>query len=95
MNALLDRVPNSPLGVPAEPALPSLDFAAKDLETKALESRPEVHAARHHVDHMKAELWAARSEYLPDASLQYCRRVFDNDRKDDNIVMVKFNVHFL
>lgn len=96
LNALLDRAPFEPLGKPAEPPLPSIDLKYEDLEDIALENRPEVHAARHHVDHTKAEQWAARSEFLPNAMLQYSRRTFDGDEMpDDNIVMVKFNVPML
>lgn len=97
LNALLDRLPDEPLGKPVEPSLPSIDLNYADLEKLALENRPEVHAAHHHVDHMKAEQWAARSEFLPDAMLQYSRRTFsgESEMKDDNIVMVKFNVPIL
>ena len=96
LNALLDRHPNVTLGRPGEPPLPSKEFRYEDLEQVALENRPEVHAARHHVDHMKAELHATEADFLPDAMLQYSRRTFSGtDMKDDNIVMVKFNVPIL
>ncbi len=96
LNALLDRRPDVPLGKPIEPPLPSVDLNYEDLENIGLENRPEVHAARHHVDHMKAEQWATRADFLPDTMIQYSRRTFDGgDMKDDNIVMVKFNVPIL
>lgn len=96
LNALLDRSPSSPLGKPVEPSLPSLQLSYEDLEPMALRHRPEVHAAHHHVDHMKAEQWAARADFLPDTMVQYSRRTFTGgDMKDDNIVMVKFNVPVL
>ncbi len=95
LNALLDRIPDSPLPKPAEPSLPvaSLDYAS--LEKIAWQNRPELHAARHHVNHMGADLAVAQADFLPDATVQYSRRTFKNDMPDDNIVMVKFNVPFL
>lgn len=96
LNALLDRAPDFPLGRPAEPPLPKENLEYEELEVIALESRPELDAARHHVDHMKAEQWAARADFLPDTMLQYTRREFDNpEMLDDNVIMVKFNVPVL
>lgn len=94
LNALLDRRPHDALGKPAEPDLPPLELDYEGLERVALESRPELHAARHHVDHMKAELRSTKADFLPDTTVQYTRRVFD-DMKDDNVVMVKWNVPIL
>jgi outer membrane protein TolC len=91
LNALLDRKPGDSLGKPDEPSLPPFELTYEDLETMALENRPELHAARHHVDHMNAELWSTRADFLPDTTVQYSRRVLD-DASDDNILMVKFNV---
>lgn len=91
LNALLNRVPDAPLGKPTEPALPALEWTYANLEKIALENRPELHAAQHHVDHMNAELSATRSDLLPDTMVQYSRRTL-KDAPDDNIVMVKFNV---
>src|SRR3989338_7686192 len=90
LNALLDLSPNEFLGRPAAPPLPKADLKFEELEQIALELRPELDAARHHVGHMKAEQWSARADFLPDAMLQYTRRTFDSeDMQDDNIVMVK------
>lgn len=96
LNALLDQGPNEPLARPLEPPLPSAELDYASLEEVAMENRPEVHAARHHVDHMKADLWATRADWLPDTMVQYSRRTFDaGEMQDDNIVMVKFNVPVL
>ena len=94
LNALINQPPDAPLGKPSEPALPSFEFVYSELEKVALENRPEVHAAHHHVDHMTAELSATRADFLPDTMLQYSRRTFSGgaSQRDDNIVMVKFNV---
>ncbi len=93
LNALLNQPPETPLGKPTEPPLPSLDVSYPELEKIALEKRPELLAAQHHVNHMQAELSSARTEFLPDTMVQYSRRTFsDSEGQDDNIVMVKFNV---
>ena len=95
LNALLDREPIFEIGKPLEPALGEFSLTYDELVKTALENRPEVHSARHHVSHMDAELGSARSDFIPDPMIQYSRRTFDNDMKDDNILMVKFNVPFV
>lgn len=92
LNALLDRAPDSLLPQPVEPALPNLSLSYEELEKTASQNRPELHAARHHVNHMDADLGLARTDFIPDAMLQYSRRTFKDETPDDNIVMVKFNV---
>ena len=95
LNSLLDRDPNFEIGKPQEPALGTFNLTYEELVKIALENRPEVHAARHHVNHMDSELLSAKSDFIPDPMFQYSRRTFDNDTKDDNILMVKFNVPFI
>ena len=93
-NALLNQPPDAPLGKPTEPSLPSFELTYPELEKMALENRPELRAARHHVDHLQAELSATRADFLPDTTVQYSRRTFSGEanQRDDNILMVKFNV---
>ncbi|MBI3252827.1 MAG: TolC family protein [Candidatus Omnitrophica bacterium] len=95
LNALFDRAPDAALPKPAEPSLPDISLDYASLEKIAWQNRPELHAARHHVDHMGADLALAQADFLPDATLQYSRRTFKDQTPDDNIVMVKFNVPFL
>jgi len=92
LNALLNRRPDSSLGKPVEPGLAPFDISYDDLVKIAQANRPEVRSARHHVEQTKADLRVAWSEFLPDTYFQYSRRTFDNDEKDDNIFIVKFNV---
>lgn len=94
LNALLNQSPDALLGKPVEPPLPSLDFTYPVLEKMALEHRPELRSARHHVNHMQSELSVARADFLPDTMVQYSRRTFSggDSPPDDNIIMVKFNV---
>ena len=94
LNALLDRGPDEPLGMPEDPGLAPLHLTYKDLEEAALSQRPEVRAAGHYIEHMKANLSAQRAEYLPDFSLQYTRRTRDG-MASDSIAMLKMSLPFL
>ncbi len=94
LNALLDKGPEEPLGLAQEPPLAPLAYGYEELEQIALSERPEVHAAAHHVDHMRASLAASRSEYLPDFMVQYTLRTRDG-MPNDSIGMVKMSLPFL
>lgn len=94
LNALLDRRPEEPISAQEEPPLASIDLSFDELEKMALENRPEVHAASHHVNHMKAELAAMKADYLPDTMIQYTRRQVEG-READAIAMFKFNLPFV
>ncbi|MBI3292853.1 MAG: TolC family protein [Elusimicrobia bacterium] len=94
LNALLNRPTNALLGIPEGPPLAPFRYTAQQLEELALQFRPELDAARHHVDHMRSELAATRAEYLPDTMLQYTfreRRGMPNDA----VAMVRVNVPFV
>ncbi len=94
LNALLDREAESPLETAEEPPVAPLAYAYKELEEIALAERPEVHAASHHVSHMRANLAASRSEALPDFSLQYTRRTRQG-LPADSVGVVKMSLPFL
>lgn len=93
LNALLARPVETPLEAEEEPKLEPIPEAA-ELEKSAFANRPEVHAAGHHVDHMRAELAAQRADYLPDFMLQYTLRERNNMRPD-SVAMVKMTLPFL
>lgn len=90
-NALLDRHPEEPVVPTQEPPIEPFEYTFADLERMALDNRPEIHAASHHVDHMKAELAASRADYLPDTMIQYSRRTMEG-RRPDAVAMFKLNV---
>ncbi len=92
LNALLGRESGFPVAKPSEPPWPNISDSDESLVSLALNHRPELVAARHHVEHMGADLAAAYNEFLPDTMLQYSRRTFDNGMADDNIYMIKVNV---
>lgn len=91
LNALLDRSPEEPISAQEEPSMVALNYSFADLERTALENRPEVMAAHHHVTHMQAELAAARADYLPDTMVQYTWRTRDGE-PNDAVAMFKLNL---
>lgn len=93
LNALLARAPDTPFEATEEPRVEPLPEPA-ELEAAALANRPELHAAGHHVDHMRAELAAMRADYLPDFTFQYTWRTRDGMRPDA-VAMAKMSLPFL
>ncbi len=93
LNALLDRSPEEPLAALEEPVPAPLAYSYADLEQMALERRPEVLAVRHEVERRDAELDAAKADYLPDFTLQYSWRSFENG-PSDSIAMAKMTLPF-
>lgn len=95
LNSLLNRKPFvTAFGKPVEPRLAPLNQDYDQLIKTALQRRPEVHAARHHLEHEKTLVSSAWAELLPDTNFQYSRRTFSDGQKDDNIFIVKFSVPF-
>lgn len=92
LNVLLGRESGFPVAKPSEPQWPDILDSDESLMSSALNHRPELMAARHHVEHMNADLAAAYNEFLPDTMLQYSRRTFDNGMAGDNIYMIKINI---
>lgn len=93
LNALLDKSPQEPVGSAQEPPLEPIPYSYEELEAIALAERPEVHAAGHHVDHMRANLAASRADYLPDFMVQYTLRTRAG-MPNDSVGMVKANLPF-
>lgn len=94
LNALLDKDAEAAVGLAQEPPLAPLAYAYDELSRIALAERPEVHAAAHHVDHMRANLASSRSDYLPDFMVQYTRRTRVG-MPNDSVGMVKMTLPFL
>lgn len=70
INALLNRPPEAPLGKPKELGAPAESFDLQDLASKALESRPDLLAARLRTRASEAGLKVANREAtLPDFSV--------------------------
>ena len=94
LNSLMDRRPEEPLGAAEEPGLAPIKYTFDELEQMALQTRPEVHAAAHHIAHMEAELKAVKADYLPDPTLQYTWRTREG-MESDAVALVKFNLPFI
>lgn len=94
LNALLARAPGEPILAAAEPEEAASEPAQEALEALALERRPEVHGAAHHVEHMRAELSAKRADYLPDFMVQYTWRTRVG-MPSDAVGVVKMTLPFL
>lgn len=93
LNALLSRAPEAPFEAAEEPKVQATPDTAA-LELSALANRPEVHAANHHVEHMRAEVAAQRADYLPDFMFQYTWRTRVGMRPDA-VGVVKMTLPFL
>jgi outer membrane protein, heavy metal efflux system len=93
LNSLLARPAETPVEAVEEPLVTAAPQNS-DLERTALSNRPEVHAAGHHVDHMRAELAAQRADYLPDFMLQYTWRTRVG-MPSDAVAVVKMTLPFL
>ena len=65
LNALLDRLPHSPLGVPEEFEIPKLEYTNEEIEKLAIEKRPALMAMKHGVEKSKKALTLAKMQYLP------------------------------
>ncbi len=92
LKTLMNRVFDVPLGTPEAPTmreLPNVDA----LEHWALSNRPEVRAAEHHIEHLRANRAVAKLEYVPDFEVRYAYRtrpLLDND----SMVMVGIELPF-
>lgn len=74
LNSLLNRPPQSPLGVPQDIEVQPLSQSLEELQARAVKARPEVEEAALAVERGRTALALGRSEYLPDIMLQYRQR---------------------
>ena len=81
LNTLLDRDPLSPLGLPQEPTLRSLNATIDDLHSLALGARPELKAAELAVQQSEQSRALAQRQYYPDFNVQFQR--FQNFQAND------------
>lgn len=94
LNALLGRNADAPLGTPADPDSAKLGQTLAELETAALQIRPELREARLDVERARMSVSLARQEFLPDLMLQYRRRD-DSMRNRTDDAIVGFSMPFL
>ncbi|MBK8576497.1 MAG: TolC family protein [Elusimicrobia bacterium] len=91
LNTLLNRSPESPLGIPQEPNPQTLALSLAQLEAQAVESRPDLRGAALAVEKSRTQVTLGRSDYLPDLMLQYRRRDMA-DGMDSHDAMVGFTL---
>jgi outer membrane protein TolC len=70
LNVLMNRPPQTPLGVPGEQAFEPVELSLPDLEGLALANRPELIIAQRKVDAAQTRLAAARKEWIPDPTFR-------------------------
>jgi len=81
LNTVLDRDPLSPLGIPHEPSLVSIDTPIGDLHRLALNARPELKAAELAVQQSEQFRALAQRQYYPDFNVTFQR--FQNIQAHD------------
>jgi len=69
INALLDRRPDSPLGLPPNEKADTIGFTLAELESKAGEAAPELRRDRKMLERAETALNLAHKDYYPDATL--------------------------
>ncbi len=70
LNVLMNRPPETLLGVPGELTFEPVELSLADLEAMALANRPELIAAQKKLEAAQAMLAASRKEWIPDPSLR-------------------------
>lgn len=81
LNTLLDRDPTASLSVPQEPSRVSLDKTMDDLQSLALNARPELKAADLAVQKYEQSHALAQRQYYPDFNVMFQR--FQNFQAND------------
>lgn len=66
LRTLLNRSPDGPLGIPAEVPYRGVTLSLEELQTRALDRRPEIKAAALMLESRKKARSLARKNYLPD-----------------------------
>src|SRR3990172_1021712 len=66
INALLNRLTDTPLGQPEEPTYRKFSLTLEDLQQQALQIRPEIKAATFAIEKSEKAKNLARRNYLPD-----------------------------
>ncbi|GJL63797.1 MAG: cytochrome c [Nitrospirales bacterium] len=73
LNILLDRDPQSSLGVPRQPPLQSLGYSLEHMQEHALRSRPELQEAEFAIAQYQAATKLARLRYYPQLRVELQR----------------------
>lgn len=91
LNVLLNRPPESPLGEPGAFESIPLNRSFEELQTLALEQRPELQSLSHGIEQKEVLYDLARKQYYPNlmAGVQYWQ---SNERKDQMSATLSINI---
>ena len=91
LNTLLNRDPQTEMGIPEDPSSPSMKEDLQQLQAQALKTRPDLQESALGVERTGTAVGIARSDYLPDLMLQYRRRDMMNG-PDSQDAIVGFSI---
>lgn len=94
LNAILDRLPHSPLGIPEEFTIPELEKSREEIEEFALEHRQTLKAMEYMVQKSKTAYSLAKMEYLPNFMVKFMQEEMEMDMGTESSkgVMVSMNI---
>ncbi len=87
LNTLLNRSPESVLGTPEDPHPEPLTLSLKELESLALEKRPDLKEADYSLKKGEAALKLSKAQYLPDIMLQFRQRDMEAERDSQDFIV--------
>ncbi len=94
LNAILNRPPDSPLGIPEEFTVPKLERSRKEIEGFALEHRQALKAMEYGVEKSQTAYKLAKMSYLPDFGIKFMRTEMETSMNTETTggVMLSINI---
>lgn len=77
LNALLNRLPHSPLGIPEEFSIPEVSLSETEFEELALEHRQALRAMEYEMEKSRIAYSLAKMEYLPNFMIKLMQEEMD------------------
>ncbi len=87
LNTLLNRPPDSPLGIPEDPHPTAIMLRYDEVAELALRRRPDLKEAKFSLEKSESALSLSRSDYLPDIMLQYRQRDVRGARDSQDVII--------
>jgi cobalt-zinc-cadmium efflux system outer membrane protein len=94
LNAILNRLPDSPLGIPEEFTIPKFEKSRKEIEEFALEYRQALKAMKYGVEKSETAYKLAKMAYLPDFGIKFMRTEMETSMNTETTggVMLSINM---
>jgi len=94
LNAILNRPPHSPVGIPEEFTIPKLEQSREEIEELALEARPALQAMEYAVEKSETAYKLAKMEYLPNFMIKFMREEMETPMSTESTggVMLSINI---